>query len=248
MRGIRAIFVASLMLFAQTQMACSQQPISKGAWSYQNGIPESVEFDYGTELTAEEIDQLSAFDSIARISMGYAGIDSEYVTVEGGLLKLARLKNLKDVHLCKEGIHDDDLKFIASLPRIHILEFNADNGYDGAPICTDRCADHLSSAKTLQKLLIHDGQFTDKFVAKITRGLPDLDELWLNSPDLTDESLRLLADRCKQLKSLSIASDHFTAEGLKHLERLKNLKKLSVTSPALREKRRKPQRSRTHGR
>ena len=92
------------------------------------------------------------------------------------------------------------------------------------------------AAKTLRTLLIHDGQFTDKFVATITQGLPDLEELSLNSSELTDESLRLLADRCKKLKSLSIASDHFTAKGLKYLDKLKDLKKRSVSSPSLRKR------------
>ena len=139
------------------QMAFSQQPISKGQWTYKNGKPESVTFDYGTELTAKEVDRLSNCTSLTRIVMGYAGIDSEYVEIEGDLLKLGRLKNLKDVHLNKDGINDDDLKFVALLPKIHTLEFNADNGYDGAPVCTDQCADHLSSAKTLRSLVIHDG-------------------------------------------------------------------------------------------
>ena len=84
--------------------------------------------------------------------------------------------------------------------------------------------------------MIHDGKFTDKFVAKITEGLPNLEELSLNSAELTDESLRLLSERCKKLKSLSIASDHFTAEGLKHLDKLKDLEKRAVSSPALRKR------------
>jgi hypothetical protein len=54
-----------------------------------------------------------------------------------------------------------------------------------------------------------------RFVAKITEGLSNLEMLSLNSAELTGESLRLLSERCKKLKSLSIASDHFTAEGLK---------------------------------
>ena len=207
---------------------------SKGDWSYNNGKLASVTFDYGTELTAKDIDRLSAFESITQLRMGYAGVDSEYVIVGGDLLKLERLKNLESVHLCKDGINDDDLKFIASLPKIHTLEFNADNGYEEGPVCTDQCGEHLSAAKSLRRLLIHDGQFTDKFVAEITRGLPDLEELSLNSSQLTDESLRLLADGCKNLKSLSIASDHFTAEGLKHLDKLENLKQRAVSSPALR--------------
>jgi len=248
MKRIIAIFLALLSMVAPSQVAFSQPPNSKGHWSYKNGKPESVAFDYGTELTTQDIDQLSRSVSIARITMGYAGIDCEYITIEGDLLKLGRLKNLQEVHLCKDGINDDDLRFVALLPKIHTLEFNADNGYDDAPICTDGCADHLSAAKTLRKLVIHDGQFTDKFVATITKRLSGLEELWLNSPDLTDESLRLLADRCKKLKTLQIASEHFTAEGLKHLDRLTYLEERSVSSPALRKKRRELQRSRTNGR
>ena len=45
----------------------------------------------------------------------------------------------------KDGVSDDDLKFVALLPKIQTLDFNGDNGYRGAPICTDRCADHLRS-------------------------------------------------------------------------------------------------------
>jgi len=215
--------------------ALLRHPIAKGHWTYRNGKPETVTFDYGTKLTAQELDRLSQVESITRISMGYAGVDSEYVTIEGDLAKLGRLKNLKAVHLCKDGINDDDLRFVALLPMIHTLEFNADNGYAGAPICTDQCADQLSAAKTLRVLLIHDGRFTDKFVAQITRALPNLEQLWLNSPDLTDESLRLIAERCRNLKSLWIASDHFTTSGLKHLDKLPHLRR-SVNSPSLRKK------------
>ena len=234
MRRIPAILLVSLTIVGHSQMAFSQQPISKGDWTYKNGKPESVTFEWGTELAAKEVDRLSNCTSLTRIVMGYAGIDSEYVEIEGDLLKLGRLKNLTDVHLNKDGINDDDLKFVALLPKIQTLEFNADNGYDGAPICTDRCADDLRSAETLRRLVIHDGRFTDRFVAKITEGLQGLEELSLNSAELTDESLRMLAERCKKLKSLSIASDHFTVEGLKHLDKLRNLKERSVSSPALR--------------
>ena len=171
--------------------------------------------------------------------MGYAGVDSECVNVEGDLWKLGRLKSLEEVHLCIDAMNDDHLRFIALLPKIQTLEFNADNGYDDIHeilICTDQCADHLRSAKMLRSLVIHDGKFTDKFVAKITEGLPNLEELSLNSAELTDESLRLLSERCKKLKSLSIASDHFTAEGLKHLDKLKDLEKRAESSPALRKR------------
>ena len=51
--------VAKIKLANQSQTAFSEQPISKGEWTYKNGKPESVTFVYGTELTAKEIDQLS---------------------------------------------------------------------------------------------------------------------------------------------------------------------------------------------
>ena len=231
MSCIPAILLASLAIIGQSQVAFSQESVSKKAGSQKSGRLKSVTFDYGTELTAKDIDRLSGCKDIARIAMGYAGIDSEYVTIEGDLLKLGRLKNLEVVSLNKDGIVDGDLKFIGLLPKLQELEFNANNGEGG---CTDRCADYLSSAKTLRELRIYNGQFTDKFIDKITKGMPDLEELMLSSPKLTDESLRLLSSRCKRLKSLSIASDHFTAEGLKHLDKLTNLQKRSVSSPSLR--------------
>lgn len=232
MRCNSAVFLATLVV-GLSQMAFSQEPISKGTWAYKNGKPESVTIDYGTELTAEDIERLSTADTLSRISMGYAGVDSEYVTIEGDLLKLGRLKNLEAVYLNKDGIVDDDVKFIALLPRIREFEFNAKNGEGG---CTDRCADYLSSVKTLRELRIYNGQFSDQFVAKITQGLPNLEELMLSSPQLTDESLRLISERCKKLKSLSIGSKHFTAEGVKQLDSLRDLKERRVSSPALRNK------------
>ena len=130
MRCIPAILLASLTIVSQSQMAFSQQPISKGEWTFKNGKPESVTFVYGTALTVKEIDQLSSHTSLTRVVMGYAGVDSEYVEIEGDLLKLGRLKNLKEVHLNIDALNDDDLKFIALLPKLQALEFNADNGYD----------------------------------------------------------------------------------------------------------------------
>lgn len=234
MRFIPVILVTTLAVSGPLQTASAQQPMPKGSWTYKNGKPQTVNFDYGTELTAEDIARLSAFESIAQIYMGFAGVDSEYVTIEGDLLKLGRLKNLELVYLNKDGIVDDDLKFIASLPKIRELEFNAINGKGG---CTDRCADHLRNAKTLRELRIYNGQFTDKFIDKITKGMPNLEQLMLSSPELTDESLRFIAERCKNLKSLSIGSDHFTAEGIKHTDKLSKLKNRGVSSPALRKKR-----------
>ena len=143
------------------------------------------------------------------------------------------MKTLEVLRICKDGIHDDDLRFIAKLPSLHTLEFNADNGYEGAPICTDKCAEYLCQAKQLRHVVIHDGQFTDQFVAAMVRGLPKLETLQLNSQEFTNESLRLIAKHGNNLQELRITSDQFTAEAVKSLDALSNLKVVSVQSRAL---------------
>lgn len=132
MRIIPAVLLASFTIAGLSQMALSQQPISMGEWTFANENPESVTFVYGAAVTVKEIDQLSRHTSLTRIVMGYAGVDSEYVEIEGDLLKLGRLKNLKKVHLNIDALNDDGLKFIALLPSLQSLEFNAGNGY--APV------------------------------------------------------------------------------------------------------------------
>ena len=100
MKYVAVILMVSLTIEGQSQMAFSQQPISKGNWTYKNEKPESVTFDYGTELTTEDIDRLSGCASIVRIVMGYAGVDSEYVTIHGDLRKLGGLTNLEKLRTC----------------------------------------------------------------------------------------------------------------------------------------------------
>lgn len=55
----------------------------------------------------------------------------------------------------------------------------------------------------------------------------------MSSSELTDESLRLLAERYKELNWLYICSDRFTDEGVRHLKKAKNLKTLWLRSSSL---------------
>ncbi len=220
--------IAALTSAALTLAVFGQQPIAKGLWTHKDGKPNSVNFEYGTNLTARDIESLAACESLTEIVMGNAAVDSEYVTIERDLIPLAGLKELQTLHFCIDKVEDRFLNFIPMLANIRVLEFNADNGRDDRPMCTDQCADFIKEAKALRELVIYDGRFTDKFVETITRGLPNLEKLVIRSPQLTDESLRLIADRCKKLKSLSTASDRFTPEGISVLDKLPNLEELSV--------------------
>ncbi len=199
---------------------------------------ESLIYSYGFTLTAEDVDYIVTLQNLKEIDLGFVGVGSEYVTIEGDLSKLGRLKHLERVHLCKEKMTDKDLQFVTALPRIKQLEFNANaNQSEEGPRCTDRCADYLVQATTLEALWIHDAtNFTDKFVSKLTEGLADLKHLEISSPELTDESLRLLAERCKKLNWLDIDSNRFTDEGVHHLEKATNLRKLWLRSSSLNDK------------
>ncbi len=187
---------------------------------------------YGSELTTDDLESLSRLPGIVEMEFGVPSLASEYVTIEGDLLPLGQLKTLEVVRLCKDGIHDDDLRFVAELPRLHTLEFRADNGRADRPMCTDKCVEYLCKAQQLRRLSIAGGQFTDDFVETLVRRLPRLETLLLNSNAFTDESLRSIAKHGHNLRELSIASKQFTEQGRKALDALPKLRSASSAKRA----------------
>ncbi|MCC9605601.1 hypothetical protein LOC68_22130 [Blastopirellula sp. JC732] len=197
---------------------------------------ESLYVSYGLTLTADDIAYLATVEQLKSIEVGFAGASGEEVKIEADLAPLAKLKRLKWVHLSKEQMQDDDLKFVAALPELEYLEFRGDTNPWGekGPVVTDRSVDYLSRASTLKHLLIcNAAHLSDKFVEQITRGVPGLEHLDVDSPDLTDESLRLLATRCQNLNWLDLSSGQITDDGVRHLANAKNLEMLWLRSAAL---------------
>lgn len=192
--------------------------------------------DYGLTLTADDLEYLATLQSLQEIEFGFAGVSSEYVTIDADLAPLAKLKQLQSIQLCKQQMQDDDLKFVAALPRLEYLEFNADTNPEGdrGPVVTDRAAEYLGKAPALKHLII-DGfpNLSDKFVDQVTAGVPGLEHFDVTSPALTDESLRLLAARCEKLRWLDIGSPQFTDDGVRHLAAAKNLEMLWLESEQL---------------
>ena len=133
-----------------------------------------MNFHYGTELSTEDIHLLAQQVSLKEFTMGFASLDAEYVTTARTLTPLRKLINLEAVHLCIDEINDRDLRFIAALPKLQRLEFNAENGMKN--ICTDDCAKQLCQAKSLTRLVIHGGQFTNHFIKRISKKLPNLQD------------------------------------------------------------------------
>ena len=150
----------------------AQQQAKQGTWTFQDGLPVTFNFHYGTELSTEDIHLLAQQVSLKEVTMGFTSLDAEYVTTAGTLTPLRKLINLKAVHLSIDEINDRDIRFIAALPKLQRLEFNADNGMEN--ICTEDCAKHLCQAKCLTRLVIQEGQFTNHFIKRISKKLPNL--------------------------------------------------------------------------
>jgi hypothetical protein len=199
-----------------------------------NSHVERVEIVYGTTLTAEDVSFLSSLESVEELSMGQ-DLSDEFVKVEGSLASLANLKRLEYLFLCKRNIRDDDIAFVAQLPKITYLELigGPNPGYEKGPSITDACAESIGRAKTLRGLRISGGTLTDQFVSIISRDLKDLERLDLGSAVLTDRSLKVLSKTCKNLRVLNLHSNLLTNDGVRKLADAENLETLTIRSTSL---------------
>lgn len=196
---------------------------------------EYVFYAYGYVVDADDFLELAKVESLRGLTIGFVGCADDWATVDGDISQLGAVKQLEIVSLNARCIADDDLRFIAALPRLTSIEVNVgganeDVGRQG-PGCTDRCAEHLSKAAGLETLWIQDGdKLSDQFVDQLTAGTGKLKWLELDSPLLTDESLRFLAERCPHLEHLSLDSTRLTDAGVGQLVGLKNLRSLWLHS------------------
>ena len=198
---------------------------------------EQAFYAYGHVVNADDFEELAKIKSLQDIEIGFFGCGPEWATIDGDISKLGALKQVERIALNIEGIKDDDLRFVAALPHLTCIEFNAGRPNEASDIkgpgCTDRCAEHLSRVVGLESLTIQDAGdgFSDRFVDLLTAGTQKLEWLDLDAPSLTDESLRLLAERCPRLEHLMLGTEQLTDEGVRHLWQLENLRSLWLSSP-----------------
>jgi hypothetical protein len=198
------------------------------------GQPDTT--GYGHVVRADDFAHLAKIKGLRRLEIGFWGSDSEWATVDGEISKLEVLKQIESLSLNVDGIGDDDLRFVAKLPRLTSIELYAGgaephSGRKG-PGCTDRCAEHLSKAAGLESLRFHgNAGLSDRFVDRLTAGARNLKELDLDASLVTDESLRMLADRCPKLERLSLSSaERLTDAGVGQLCRLEGIQSLRLSS------------------
>ena len=151
---------------------------------------------------------------------------------DAGLAHIADMPNLE--LLCLHGIKDitdDGIAHLAKMRSLRKLEI-------GSSQITDKGLAYLSQIKTLASLDLPQDQhgITDTGLAHLGK-LPNLRHLAImriyfidpkmNKEYYTDKGLAELA-KCRLLEELSIGSPGITDEGMRHVARLTNLKKLNL--------------------
>lgn len=196
---------------------------------------ENVYIAYGTKLSADDIVSLSTLENVTDLTLGGV-MSAESVYIEGSLDELTKLKRLRRLSFCKHRLQDDDLAFVSKLPKLQHLELYADLEGDRGTLLTDRCAEFLSRAKTLQSIYIYSGErLTDKFVDVIPRcrnaqalvlamrnRLSRLPASWILG--LYREPI---SARCRTLKSLHVGNEHHSSWHLAAKHRLPGVKILA---------------------
>lgn len=188
----------------------------------------SVRIAAFTTLSADDVDYLSKLEGVVELTIGNDQPD-ESVNFEGDISKLGEMKSLESLFVCKHKMVDEDLEFIGRLPNLTHLKFNADTNpiHEDAPCATDDCGRFLSNATKLKSLQISKGDFSDKLILTLSKSLPQLEHLGLQTSQLTEESVQSLVLNCPNLNSLSLSSDSLTADcllGFAGSNRLKHLK------------------------
>ncbi|PWG68027.1 hypothetical protein DF186_25920, partial [Enterococcus hirae] len=74
---------------------------------------ERLTYPYGFTLTAEDVRSIAALRNLKEIELGFVGVSSESVRVEGDMHQWSQLRRLERIHLSKDEIADDDLAFLA---------------------------------------------------------------------------------------------------------------------------------------
>jgi hypothetical protein len=124
---------------------------------------------------------------------------------DAGVAHLARLKNLKNVHINHSNLTDASLVLLSSLPSIETLSLQENHFTDeglvrltgkerlkglyiglGAPRITDAGLPHLRDFKNLEILDVQNSQVTARGLEELIKGLPKLKELWLSDHVFTE--------------------------------------------------------------
>ena len=133
---------------------------------------------------------------------------------------LQELPSLKKLDLSHSNVGDEGLRNLAAVRSLEDLNL-------GKTAITDAGAVYAGRMLTLRKLDLSDNrQLTSEFLSKLT-GLQELRELDLTYTSVDDAGMRHISE-LRKLESLILGDNRIRGEGLVDLEKMTQLKELTL--------------------
>jgi len=188
---------------------------------------------------------LSFHESLCRITdTGLAHIadmpDLEILCLHGirditddGLAHLTKMRSLRKLEIGASQVTDRGLSYLSQIKTLERIDLPQDQKG-----ITDKGLTFLGTLPNLRHLAISRIHFIDPKMNKeyyTDKGLAELancrlfEELYIGSPGITDEGMRHVARLTNLKKLMLFGCENVTNEGLAHLTTLKSLKHLSIT-------------------
>lgn len=197
------------------------------------------------DVTLEELEYVASLNNVEDIEIGTG---PEGVGVSSDALgTLQKMKQLRYLRLCIHDLDDKHLHFLSGcklLTRLTVepaseWQWKQQTGQieaNALGVLTDSSAKLIAAAKSLEGLDVRlNHNLSDQFLLPLSK-LPKLQDLAINSPLLTDDALRVIAEKL-HLETLSIESPKLTDEGVvKWLTQAKTLRRIEIKSPKLTQK------------
>ena len=180
---------------------------------------------HGCKLTYECLQHLEKLHHLKFLNLsGWSWISST-----SGLQSLQHLTSLEALDLTDSIYTDEDLRFIANLPRLTTLYIGTSyNRRLDKAYFTNSGLPHLSDLRQLQVLhLTNCTALTDEGMTHLSQ-LPHLRVLILPS-SITDAGIEVLTKHNTKLTHLCLERSAITDRGLQHLSRLSSLNTLDLS-------------------
>ncbi len=170
---------------------------------------------WGSQVTDDGLQYLKQLPALEVLQLrSVAGIRGP------GLQYLQELPSLRTIDLSHSNVGDEGLRNLAAVGSLEELNFEE-------TAITDAGAVYVGRMRKLQKLDLGDNRrLTSKFLAKLS-GLQELRELDLTYTSVDDTGMRFISQLTK-LESLTLGDNRIRGEGLIDLEKMTQLKELTL--------------------
>jgi internalin A len=167
-------------------------------------------------LSADDLQRIAKIDSLEYLSPNVSLISTG---IQPPLLRYFKgMKNLRELNLDGCRLTDEDADHLADLAHLSALQI-----FSWSPKGFEALAKNCQNLESLRVLDSYEGTTKDSDLASLNK-LKHLKELWLGSDKITNDGLAQLA-MMNKLEELYVPAS-ITPDGLRHLEKLRQLKRL----------------------